>query len=108
MHRLLTALPLLDEQLRVMKGEGKEVMVVFPDEGASKRFKSDLGSWPAITCVKVREGDSKRKVTIKHGQWCSGYFIYVKSCAGDPRGWHVVIVDDLVQTGGTIMECAKV
>jgi hypothetical protein len=24
---------------------------------------------------------------------------------GDPRGRHVVIVDDLVQSGGTLVEC---
>ena len=28
--------------------------------------------------------------------------------AGDPSGMHVVVVDDLVQTGGTLIECAKV
>ena len=27
---------------------------------------------------------------------------------GEPRGHHVVIVDDLVQTGGTLIECARV
>ena len=32
------------------------------------------------------------------------YGVYI----GDPRDCHVVIVDDLVQTGGTLMECAKV
>lgn len=28
--------------------------------------------------------------------------------SGDPTGCHVVIVDDLVQTGGTLIESAKV
>jgi phosphoribosylpyrophosphate synthetase len=27
---------------------------------------------------------------------------------GEPRGKHVVIVDDLVQSGGTLIECGKV
>lgn len=40
-------------------------------------------------CAKVREGD-KRIVRIKEG---------------NPAGCHVVIVDDLVQSGGTLIEC---
>ncbi len=27
---------------------------------------------------------------------------------GEPKDRHVVIVDDLVQTGGTLIQCAKV
>jgi len=42
-----------------------------------------------IVCAKVREGE-RRIVRIKEG---------------DPRGRHVVIVDDLVQSGGTLIEC---
>lgn len=42
-----------------------------------------------IVCAKVREGD-QRIVRIKEG---------------DPSGRHVVIVDDLVQSGGTLIEC---
>ncbi|XP_010319672.1 ribose-phosphate pyrophosphokinase 4 isoform X2 [Solanum lycopersicum] len=45
-----------------------------------------------IVCAKVREGD-QRIVRIKEG---------------DPAGRHVVIVDDLVQSGGTLTECQKV
>lgn len=40
-------------------------------------------------CTKVREGD-KRIVRLKEG---------------NPTGSHVVIVDDLVQSGGTLIEC---
>ena len=46
--------------------------------------------WQVI-CTKVRDGD-KRIVRLKEGE---------------PRGRHVVIVDDLVQSGGTLRECQK-
>lgn len=42
-----------------------------------------------VVCTKVREGD-KRIVRLKEG---------------NPAGCHVVIVDDLVQSGGTLIEC---
>lgn len=42
-----------------------------------------------MVCAKVREGD-KRIVRLKEG---------------NPAGFHVVIVDDLVQSGGTLIEC---
>lgn len=42
-----------------------------------------------IICTKVRDGD-KRIVDIKEGE---------------PKGKHVFIVDDLVKTGGTLIEC---
>ena len=34
--------------------------------------------------------------------------IFTITLIGDPNGKHVVIVDDLVQTGGTLIECTKV
>ena len=46
---------------------------------------------PQVICTKVRDGD-KRIVRLKEGE---------------PRGRHVVIVDDLVQSGGTLRECQK-
>ncbi|KAJ8442725.1 hypothetical protein Cgig2_011645 [Carnegiea gigantea] len=45
-----------------------------------------------VICTKVREGN-KRIVRLKEG---------------NPAGCHVVIVDDLVQSGGTLIECQKV
>ena len=70
--------------------------VAFPDDGAAKRFKDlftdELEALPGLTiviCGKVRDGD-RRIVRVQDG---------------DPRDQNVVIVDDLVQTGGTLYEC---
>lgn len=85
---LHTAVPLL---LKRLQSSGVQA-VVFPDDGAAKRFGilfKDSGL-EKIVCGKVRDGD-KRRVTVQDG---------------DPRGKEVVIVDDLVQSGGTLYECA--
>ena len=50
----------------------------------------DLG-YEIVTCGKTRDGD-RRKVVIQDG---------------DARGKSVLVVDDLVQTGGTLYECGE-
>ena len=45
-----------------------------------------------ITCGKKRIGE-ERKVVIQDG---------------DPKGEHVLIIDDMVKTGGTLASCATV
>mmetsp|Transcript_1442 Transcript_1442/g.3799 ORF Transcript_1442/g.3799 Transcript_1442/m.3799 type:complete len:344 (-) Transcript_1442:362-1393(-) len=67
--------------------------VAFPDDGAAKRFKHMFASagFSVIVCGKVRHGD-ERRVTIQEG---------------DAAGKAVCIVDDLVQTGGTLFEAGK-
>ncbi len=85
--KLLSAMPLLEEIL----ANRNDVAIAFPDEGAQKRFGRQMIRWQQILCDKVRSGDD-RKVTIKEG---------------DPRNKHVFIVDDLVQTGGTLLACKE-
>ncbi|CAN1758943.1 Ribose-phosphate pyrophosphokinase 4 [Linum perenne] len=65
--------------------DSDKVVIAFPDDGAWKRFHKMLDHYPT-------EGD-KRIVRIREG---------------NPSGCHVVIVDDLVQSGGTLIECQKV
>jgi phosphoribosylpyrophosphate synthetase len=86
-----TGIPLLKQRLHQLPGNEK-VVVAFPDDGAWKRFHKLLDNFPTVVCTKVREGD-KRIVRLKEG---------------NPAGCHVVIVDDLVQSGGTLIECQKV
>lgn len=67
--------------------------VAFPDDGAYKRFKSFFKGCPHIVCGKQRVGD-QRIVTIIDG-------------AHSAKDTTVYIVDDLVRSGGTLLECAK-
>lgn len=64
--------------------------ICFPDEGARKRFGSDFVGWHQILCHKERLGHARK----------------VKIIEGDPMNKDIVIVDDLVMTGGTLLECA--
>lgn len=86
-----SGIPLLKQRLQQLPTSEK-IVVAFPDDGAWKRFHKLLDHFPMVICNKVREGD-KRIVRIKEG---------------NPAGCHVVIVDDLVQSGGTLIECQKV
>ncbi|URE35083.1 Phosphoribosyl transferase domain [Musa troglodytarum] len=86
-----TGIPLLLQRLHELP-DADNITIAFPDDGAWKRFHKLLMHFPMVVCAKVREGD-KRIVRIKEG---------------NPEGRHVVIVDDLVQSGGTLIECQKV
>ncbi|XVE83616.1 hypothetical protein DITRI_Ditri16bG0101500 [Diplodiscus trichospermus] len=86
-----TGIPLLKQRLQQLP-DADRIVVAFPDDGAWKRFHKLLDHFPTVICTKVREGD-KRIVRLKEG---------------NPANSHVVIVDDLVQSGGTLIECQKV
>lgn len=84
-----TTVPLIKEVLARPR-TGIHV-IAFPDEGAQKRFGSLFTEYAIVTCGKKRVGD-QRTVVIQDG-----------ACTGK----HVLIVDDMVKTGGTLVECAK-
>ncbi|XP_031399349.1 ribose-phosphate pyrophosphokinase 3, mitochondrial isoform X2 [Punica granatum] len=86
-----SGIPLLKNRLQQLP-DSDNISIAFPDDGAWKRFHNQLQHFPTIVCAKVREGN-QRIVRLKEG---------------DPKGRHVVIVDDLVQSGGTLIECQKV
>lgn len=70
--------------------------IVFPDDGAYKRFKNNFPSSVAkIICSKLRVGDTRR-IVIQ--DIIDSKRINFKS---------FLIVDDLIQTGNTLIECAK-
>ncbi|GAB4818339.1 hypothetical protein N2152v2_005385 [Parachlorella kessleri] len=85
-----SGIPLLRERLRSLP-DANNITIAYPDEGAWKRFHYQFGDYPEVICTKVRDGD-KRIVRLKEGT---------------PKGRHVIIVDDLVQSGGTLIECQR-
>lgn len=85
-----SGIPLLKHRLHQLP-DSNNVTIAFPDEGAWKRFYKQLQHFPMVICTKVRDGNNR----------------IVKLKEGDPTGRHVVIVDDLVQSGGTLIECQK-
>lgn len=90
--RFKTGMTLLMERLK-----GQDVAIAFPDEGAWKRFHrlfeqpDGTPLFPLITCRKIRS-EGKRLITIGEG---------------DPNGRAVVIVDDLIHSGETLLECRR-
>ncbi len=60
--------------------------------GACKRFGKGFSKFELITCGKKRGEGDVRVVTVLDG---------------DCKGRKVCIVDDLVRSGGTLIECAK-
>ena len=65
--------------------------VAFPDEGAWKRFGRWFDGYPLIVCHKLRD-KRRRRITVREGR---------------PEHRHVVIVDDLAMSGGTLLECRR-
>lgn len=75
----------------------KGATIAFPDEGASKRFRKVIPSTvPVIICAKVRDGEKRIISITDRMNWPKDD----KACYDN-----VIIMDDLVQTGGTLNEC---
>lgn len=90
---LQTAIPLLKRRLK----ESPVNVIAFPDDGAAKRFGAFFEDMDMdiIVCAKQRGEADARSIIIQDG-------------ATNVEGRHIVIVDDLVQTGGTLYETGKV
>lgn len=93
---LHSTVPLL---LRVLRAEQRLdadaiTAIAFPDDGATKRFGKPFleAGFRVVTCGKVRDGDRR----------------IVRITEGDCKGHHVLVVDDLTRSGGTLYECGRV
>lgn len=81
----LSVMPLLKDMLSGYE----DASIIYPDEGAYKRYKKYFIGMNEVICEKRRVGE-KRMVTIKEG---------------NPKNRHCVIVDDRIISGGTIIQC---
>lgn len=70
--------------------ESEKFVFAFPDDGAKKRFHTFFPD-PCVICSK----DENRHVTIKEGSQLID-------------GNHIIIIDDMVRNGDTIINCAAV
>lgn len=69
----------------------KNKTIVFPDEGAQKRFAKEFPDTDTIVLSKVREWE-QRNMSLK--EW-------------NPEGKDLLIIDDLIQSWGTIIQSAN-
>lgn len=88
---LHSAIPLLKSRMKSSNIDS----VAFPDDGAAKRFSALFSDMDVdfIICGKTRKEGGVRNIVIQDGS---------------AKGKNVIIVDDLVQTGGTLHESGKV
>ena len=93
--KLHSGIPLLKNKIKTNS------IIVFPDDGAFKRFGHDFQGYKTIVCSKVRDGN-KRIITIK-----DKINFPIDESTIDLYDIELIIVDDLVQSGGTIIECKK-
>jgi len=105
--RLESCIPLLHEQINLLKANNEKIAIVFPDDGASKRFHRffytsyrQLANCAdnaqevddIIFCAKIRyEGRLMNSISQE---------IFPE--------YHYILVDDVVNTGNTILESARI
>lgn len=70
--------------------------IVFPDDGAHKRFGDYFAGKPFLSCTKMRGDNDERFVTLNNVVSETGL-----------AGRRCTIVDDLTRSGNTLIECAK-
>ncbi len=87
----VNCLSAIDCLLAELKNETAPLAIAFPDEGSYKRFGHYLKGYDQIICEK-RRLNKGRQITIKDG---------------NAFGKKVIIVDDLILSGNTLLECAK-
>ena len=83
---LHTAMSLIKEKISL------DTVVVFPDEWAKKRFWEEFKEYEVLHCTKKRIWNT-REITLEES---------------DINNKEVILIDDLIQSWGTLIETAKI
>lgn len=93
----LMALPILADYVRTKYGAGEDLAVVSPDAGRIKvaeRWSARLGGVPLAFIHKTRRTDRPNETVANR-------------VVGEVEGRMCVLVDDMIDTGGTIVKAAE-
>lgn len=97
---LKSAIPVLKNKLFKIPND-KRIVIVFPDDGAYKRYKNGFTEFETIVCGKIRDG-ATRIVRIMEVNKNDN----TDDISNKDENIIFVIVDDLTQSGGTLKKCA--
>jgi adenine phosphoribosyltransferase len=91
--KLMSAIPVLIEYLKTKK---ERYVIAYPDDGAHKRFKYFFEDYTQVICSKIRDGDTRKIIIRESINWPES-----------TKFENVIIIDDLVQSGETLLVCAE-
>jgi phosphoribosylpyrophosphate synthetase len=98
---LISMMPSFIDEIQKLSADCKSI-IVFPDDGAKKRFEKLVDpTIKTITCSKTRVGEI-RKIRID-----TGLEFFQDGTITKEEKFNLFLIDDLVQTGGTLVETFK-
>lgn len=93
--KLMSAVPVF---INYLKSKKDRYVIAYPDDGSYKRFKYFFEDFPQVICSKIREGNLRKIIVREKVNWPEDQSIQLDN---------VVIIDDLVQSGETLLSCAE-
>ena len=100
--KLMSAVPVLLEYLK----SKPRTVIAYPDDGSYKRFKYFFEDFPQVICSKIRDGNARKIIIREYVNWPEEAMREVDLGNTFTQLTDVLIIDDLVQSGETLISCA--